>query len=122
MFTNDFLLRQIRAFSLGLAQRLAGVEVEIEDEQDLDELVGNDLPMLEGMATGALLTMFRPDEAADRLRCTALALALAARVERSPEPQPELVTKALALLHHARAHADGEEFVQLAEALERLRG
>jgi hypothetical protein len=77
-------MRQIIAFSLGLARELAGEEEDGEETpEDILDAFGGDLKHLAAMSEGSLLTFFALDERQDAQRALGVASLMARESARS---------------------------------------
>ncbi len=118
MFEDDFLMRQLNRFALGVAELIAGQEVEELDdlEEDVESLLGGPVGPFETMHPAALVAFFPPGDKLAMRRAVALAIALARRaLERDDDA---LRGRALLLLDHAApARPDRDELGALRQAL-----
>lgn len=79
MLHDDWLLRQLQRFALGVAE-MAGVVAEDEDlEEECEALLGAPIEHFEAMSVHALLSLFPAHDAQTERRCLALAVGLAQR-------------------------------------------
>ena len=101
MFEDDFLMRQLSRFVLGLAESVVGQDVEELDdlEEDVEGLLGAPVELFEAMHPTALVHFFPAGDRLAMRRATALAIAFARRgLERDDDA---LRGRALLLLDHA---------------------
>lgn len=102
MWEDDFILRQLNRFALGVAEVVAGRDVEELDDlaEDVESLLGGPVELFSSMNSAALLGLFPTDDHQAMRRAIALAIALAKRAVAADDDQ--LRARALMLLDHAR--------------------
>jgi len=121
MLQDDWLLRQLNRFALGVAELVAGGAVtEDEDiEEECEAILGAPVEVFEAMRVPSLLSMFPVVDASSERRAVALAVGLAQRAADLGDDGDPARRRALALLD-TLADADREltdELTALREAL-----
>jgi len=117
MWNDDWLMRQINALAVGIAETLVDQTHKIEEQSfDCEQLFGADPEMLSTMSPGALLVMVRGEGRVDAQRAVALGVGLASTEKGRPKAaalidagmaaDPELATPELTALLEALDGAD----------------